>query len=248
MAVQPTGPRSFPPCSYGVESRRIAKICRRVLLSAKPWFFNIMVPDSEVSEIDPPADLGRFFRGKPPKLWGVGNPAIIGGRLLGIVSARQIDSDLALKSSQLLKGLASLKEVAFISGWHSPLEEEALRFVSAHGAALVFCLSKSLDRFKPSGEIQKRLSEGNALLLTHCSPRAKRISREASIRRNQLVAGLATALLILSAPTGSASLKLAKSALSLGKPVFVPEHRMNRDLLTYGALLATCENVQAALR
>jgi predicted Rossmann fold nucleotide-binding protein DprA/Smf involved in DNA uptake len=206
-----------------------------------------MVPDSEVSEIDPPAALGRFFRGKPPKVWGVGNPEIIGSPLLGIVSARQIDSDLALKSSQLLKRLASLKEIAFISGWHSPLEEEALRIVLAHDAPLIFCVSKSLDRFKPSSEIQGRLSEGNVLLLSHCSPNAKRISREASVRRNQLVAGLASVLVVLSAPAGSNSLDLAKSALRYGKRVYAPDHRMNNELLACGGLPATSANIRAAL-
>ena len=206
-----------------------------------------MVPNFEISAIEPPAALARFFRGKPPRLWSLGNPAIVGRPLLGIISARQIDSDLAAESSQLLKGLASLKEVAFIGGWHSPLEEEALRIVLDHDAALVFCLSKSLDRFKPSGEIQSRLSEGNALLLTHCSPRAKRISREASIRRNQLVAGLASVLMVLSAPAGSNSLNLAKSALRHGKRVYAPDHPMNKELLACGGLPATSDSIRAAL-
>jgi predicted Rossmann fold nucleotide-binding protein DprA/Smf involved in DNA uptake len=222
-------------------SANLAAVCEKLVTA--------MVPNSEISEIEPPADLAQFFRGKPPKLWGVGNSAIIGSRLLGIVSARQTDSDLALKSSQLLRQLASLslKETAFISGWHSPLEEEALRIVLVQDASLVFCISKSLDRFKPSDEIQRRLSEGNALLLTHCSPRTKRISREASIRRNQLVAGLASVLVVLSAPVGSNSLDLAKSALRHGKRVYAPEHRMNNELFAYGGLPATLDNIRTAL-
>jgi predicted Rossmann fold nucleotide-binding protein DprA/Smf involved in DNA uptake len=206
-----------------------------------------MLAVSDIFEMRVPADLAQSFGGKAPKLWSAGDPAILSRRLLGIISARQIDSDLALKSAQLLKELALLNGLAFIGGWHSPLEEEALRFVLAHDAALVFCLSKSLDRFKPSGEIQSRLSEGNALLLTHCSPRAKRISREASMRRNQLVAGLASVLMVLSAPAGSNSLNLAKSALRHGKRVYAPDHPMNKELLACGGLPATSDSIRAAL-
>jgi predicted Rossmann fold nucleotide-binding protein DprA/Smf involved in DNA uptake len=206
-----------------------------------------MVDPVNVLEINSPERLSRFFRGRKPKLWSVGDPSILSRRLLGIISARQTDSDLALKSSQLLKELPSLKEVAFVGGWHAPLEEEALRILVNQGAQVVFCVSKSLNRFDPPAELARRVENRGALLLTHCSAKAKRISREASIRRNELVIGLATAVLILSAPTGSASLKLAKSALSFGKPVLTPEHRVNDELLKCRALPATLDNIQAAL-
>ncbi len=207
-----------------------------------------MVQGYEILEIRPPTGIESFFDGKSPKLWGLGEPAILERKLLGIISARQIDSDLALKSSQLLNQLASLKGVSFISGWHSPLEEEALNILLAQGAPIVVCVPKSLNRFIPSAGVKDRVSQGEALLLTHCSPKAKRISRDASLRRNELVVVLAAALLVLSAPQGSASLKLAKSALHHGKPVLTPEHRMNKELLGCNALPATFDNIRAALR
>ena len=138
--------------------------------------------------------------------------------------------------------------MSFISGWHSPLEEEALNILLAQGAPIVFCVPKSLNRFVPSTGVKDQVSQGQALLLTHCSPRAKRISRDASLRRNELVVVLAAALLVLSAPLGSATLKLAKSALRHGKPVLTPEHRLNKELLACNALPATVDNIQAALR
>lgn len=202
----------------------------------------------EILEIEPPTNLNSFLGGKPPKLWCSGEPAILTGKLLGILSARQIDHDLALKSSQLLKQVASLKSISFIGGWHSPLEEEALRILLASQAPIVFCVPKSLNQFTPSVEVNNRVHQGQGLLLTHCSAKAKRISRDASLRRNQLVVGLAGALLVLSAPEGSASLKLAKSATHHGKLVLTPEHRINQELLASGALTATLENIERALR
>lgn len=207
-----------------------------------------METSQQIFEFNPLTGLKSFFQRKPAKLWGLGNPAILDRKLLGIISARQIDSDLALKSSQLLKQLAFLKEVSFIGGWHSPLEAEALRILSVQPVPIVFCVSKGLNRFAPPVEVKNRVDRGQTLLLTHCSPRATRISRDASIRRNELVVELAATLLVLSAPEGSASLKLARSALRQGKPVQTLEHRLNKDLLVAGAAPATLDRIEEALR
>jgi predicted Rossmann fold nucleotide-binding protein DprA/Smf involved in DNA uptake len=207
-----------------------------------------MVHESEILEIGPPIGLDAFFNGKPPKLWCSGEQTLLGGRLLAIISAREMDSDLAARSAELLEQLASMKkEVSFIGGWHSPLEKEALCLLSGHSAQIVFCVAKSLRQFIPPVEINDRVKQGQAFLLTLCSPKVKRISREASIRCNHLVMALASALLILSAPDGSSSLELAKSALCYGKPVLTLEHRLNNQLLAAGALPATLENIQRAL-
>jgi predicted Rossmann fold nucleotide-binding protein DprA/Smf involved in DNA uptake len=202
----------------------------------------------EILEVTPPTGVEAFLRGKPSKLWGVGDPAILNYRLLGIISARQVDSDLALETARLLKQLVSLEDAAFVSGWHSPLEEEALRILLAQEATVVLCVAKSLDRFIPSMGVESRVTDGKALLLTHCSTKAKRITRNASMRRNELIVELVKALLVLSAPEGSASLSLAKSALRRGKFVLTPEHPMNKELLASGALPATLDNLQTALR
>ena len=204
---------------------------------------NLMIAGCEVHEIQ----SSHVADSKPPKLWCVGDQSILQKNLLGIISARRFDADLSWKSVQLLQQLGSLENLAFISGWHSPLEKEAFQVVMGLPASLVICVAKSIQRFAPSEEIKIRLKEGRSLLLTHCSPKAKRISREASLRRNQLVMGLAKALLVLSAPEESSSLTLAKAALRKGTPVLTPEHPFNRTLLELSATPATFESIQSAV-
>jgi hypothetical protein len=53
----------------------------------------------------------------------------------------------------------------------------------------------------------------------------------------------AKALLVLSAPRGSASAKLVQRALDVKKPVFVPEHPMNKEMIATGARPATIDNI-----
>ncbi len=208
-------------------------------------FFN-MVP--KVLEIPRDAALfspqfNRLFNLSPRRLWSVGDSFILDGKLLGIISARKTEPDLALKTFELMRQLPSL-EATFISGWHSPLEDETLRIILRQPSRIIFCLAKSLNKFIPSAEIADLVSNGRGLLLTHSSPKAKRISRDASLRRNQLVAGLSKGLLLLSAPSGSASLKLARLTINQGKPVFTLQHRINDALLASGALPATIENIR----
>jgi DNA processing protein len=204
---------------------------------------NLMIAGCEVHEIRSPQGADS----KPPKLWCVGDESILQKNLLGIISARRFDADLTWKSVQLLQQLGSLENLAFISGWHSPLEKEAFQVVMRLPASLVICVAKSLQRFAPSEVIKFRLHEGRSLLLTHCSPKAKRISREASLRRNQLVIGLAKALLVLSAPDESSSLALAREAVRAGTPVFTPDHPLNRSLLELETPAATIENIRSAI-
>jgi len=197
-----------------------------------------------ILEIRPPEGVDSFFTRKPGKLWCLGDPAILNSKLLGVFSARKIDPELALKTSELLRQLARLENLSFIGGWHSPLEEEALRILLVHQVRIIFCLPKDLRRFVPAPAVRNRIGEGRLLLLTHCSPKARRISRDASLRRNLLVAAVSQGLLVLAAPGGSRSLKLAQKAIRLGRPVFTPQHKMNEGLLASGALPATMENME----
>lgn len=194
-----------------------------------------------------PVGLCRFFDLSPPRLWYVGEPSILNGKLLGIISSRKIEPGLALKSFFLIRELAS-ETGTFVGGWHSPLEEEVLRILLSQSTYLIFCLAKSLNKFSPSEEIIALINRGRVLLLTHCSPTAKRISREASLRRNKIIAGLARGLLILSGPEGSTSYRLARDALRLGRPVFTLPHPMNHALLGIGAQPATIESLRGIFR
>jgi hypothetical protein len=102
-----------------------------------------VVRGSEIQQIEAPPNIRSSFRGKPPNLWYRGDTTILKHTLLGIISAREIDSGLSSKSAQLLKQLGSLKRGSFVTGWHSPLEEEALRVLLVQGASIVFCVSKA---------------------------------------------------------------------------------------------------------
>jgi len=197
--------------------------------------------------LDVPERALPLFGGKPSTLWYLGNTSLVGHALIGIVSARSAAAYLDSRTEELLRELAGIP-ATFIGGWHSSLEKESLKVLLRESPRLIICLAKSVNRFGFFQELKTLLNQDCLLLLTHCSPNAKRISRNASIRRNRLVAGLSKILVVLAAPEGSATFKLAQSVIELGKPVFAPEHPANKSLLACGALPATVEKIQKDLR
>jgi len=209
-----------------------------------------MIPEpAEIKNgtLDVPPQAMSFFDRRPSRLWYRGNLSLLNGALVGIVAAREIEPELTLRTSVFLEQLNVLK-VGFVGGWHSPLEEDCLGILLRQEQRIVICLAKSLNRYQPSQDIEALLNQERALVLSHCTPNAKRISRNASIKRNQLVAGLANALPVLAAPEGSGTFKLAQSVIEQNKPVFALEHPINESILACGALPASLERIQQTLR
>lgn len=197
--------------------------------------------------LDLPEHVVPLFGRKPSRLWYLGNTSLLKQPIVGILSARAGASDLSSNTAELLRQVAGSK-ATFIGGWHSPLEKESLKILLRESPPTIVCLAKSINRFGFLQELKTLLNQDRLLLLTHCSPHAKRISRDASVRRNHLAAGLANVLLVLAAPEGSATFKLARSVIELPKPVFALEHPANESLLASGAFSATFERIQKSLR
>jgi predicted Rossmann fold nucleotide-binding protein DprA/Smf involved in DNA uptake len=226
---------------------RFARRMKRIRVH--PLFAPIVSESAGVDyrTLDVPERVVPLFGRKPPTLWYLGNTSLLARPLVGIISARATESNLILSTAELLRQLVGL-EKSFIGGWHSPLEKEVLKILLPESPRTIICLAKSVNRFGFFQELKTLLNQDRLLLLTHCSPKAKRINRDASIRRNHLVAGLAKVLLVLAAPEGSATFKLARSVIELGKPVFAPENPANGVLLASGAFPATFERIQKGLR
>jgi predicted Rossmann fold nucleotide-binding protein DprA/Smf involved in DNA uptake len=214
-----------------------------------PLFGSIVSESSEVEyrTVEVPQRVAPFFGRKPARLWHLGNPSLLNRPLVGIVSARGTESNLNPITAELLGRLAGL-QATFIGGWHSALERESLRILLGQMPQIIICLAKSVNRFAFFQELKTLLNQDRVLLLTHCSPSAKRISRDAALRRNQLVAGLAQVLLVLTAPEGSATFKLARSAIEMRKAIFAVENPSNETLLASGALPATLTGIREALK
>jgi predicted Rossmann fold nucleotide-binding protein DprA/Smf involved in DNA uptake len=121
-----------------------------------------------------------------------------------------------------------------ISGFHSPVEQEALTILLRAPGRTILCPARGLPkRIKPAW--QPAIDDGRLTLLSPFPDAVRRATKETAIYRNRIVASLADAVLIAYAHPGSSTEQLAQEVLGWDKPVFTLAHESNAPLQAMGA-------------
>jgi len=123
-----------------------------------------------------------------------------------------------------------------ISGFHSPVEQEAFEVLLRGPAPIIYCPARNLPkRLKPAW--RSALEAGRLTMLSPFPESVRRASKKTAIYRNRLVAALAGDVLIAYAHPGSSTEQLAREVLAWGKPLYALDHPANEGLITLGAQL-----------
>ena len=123
--------------------------------------------------------------------------------------------------------------VAVVSGFQSPLEEEALLVLLRGHSPLLICLARNIAKYRLPKAWREPLDQGRLAVVSAATvPRATPTSTH---QRNQLVAALAPTLFIPYAAPNSKTLALAQSLLAQGKQVQTFASAHNQALLDAGA-------------
>ena len=189
----------------------------------------------ELQSEDCPARLRRAIGSVAAKhLYAAGNLALLDGRVVGLLASREVEPTGLLKAAEAFKALIAAG-VCVIGGWHSPLEATLLEAAEAAHASLGILLATGPEHAALPTRVLDRVKSGAAFALTHCGPKVRRLTRAAALRRNDLVIALSDALLVPVAPVGSATLGVARRAISAGKPVLTIDLAANAQVLAAGA-------------
>lgn len=179
----------------------------------------------------------------PPKvLYGIGDPAaLVPG--LAIVGARHA-TPYGLRATRMFAGWAASRGLTVISGAAIGCDREA------HAAALdvggptvaVLGCGPDVDYPQRSAHVLAAMRSGSAVV-SEC-PFGQRPLRFAFARRNRIIAGLATAVLVVEAGLPSGTFSTADAALEAGRDVlavpgsiFSPESRGSNRLIRQGAAI-----------
>ena len=92
--------------------------------------------------------------------------------------------------------------VAFVSGFHSPVEKEWLRVLLEARQNIIISVARSLQNLRVPAEWQESLDSDRLLIISRFEA-ARRVDKETPRRRNELVAALADEALVISRPSGS---------------------------------------------
>jgi DNA processing protein len=178
----------------------------------------------------------------PDELWLRGRVEIL-ARMprVALVGTRSPSAYGELQAARLATALA-LHGVTVVSGLARGIDEIAHRAALDAGGATVAVLGSGVDRPWPAGELAARMEHEGCLVSEFPPGQAPR--RHHFPWRNRLIAGLASAVVVVEAAYASGSLITARWAVDQGRGVFaIPgrvDHPMSRGchrLLREGAEL-----------
>lgn len=189
----------------------------------------------------------------PPVLLAVGDLSLGAKPCVGIVGARNASAAGQLMARTLAEGLGAAGYVV-VSGMARGID------AAAHAATLdsgtIGCIAGGPDiAYPPENRNLQEAVAGKGLLLTEMPPGTEPMARHFP-RRNRLIAGVAEAVIVIEAASGSGSLITARIAGEAGREVMAvpgspldPRARGGNGLLKAGAtLIEDVADALAALR
>jgi len=187
----------------------------------------------------------------PRSLQLAGSPDLIcvvdSHQLKSVALAASVDSPASVADGalQLVRALAEVG-VAFVGGFHSPMERLCLDQLAAARSPAIVCLGRTLSDLRIPNTWLEPLVEGSMILASACGPSQKRATVQSVRMRNDCVLALADTFVIPHASAGGKTEALCRAALKAGKVVWTLT--ASRCLLDLGAMSAMKGNVTEILQ
>ena len=204
-------------------------------------------------EPDYPTAL-RNIADPPPVLTLVGRTELLAARAVAVVGARNASGNGRYLATQLAREISG-RGLTVVSGLARGIDTAAHRGGLDGEGSTIAVLGSGLDVVYPpeNGELHARIA-AEGLIVSERAPGTPPLARHFP-RRNRIIAGLASAVLVVEAASRSGSLMTAKLAAAEGREVLAvpgspldPRHAGTNQLLRDGAALVTSiEDVMAAL-
>ncbi len=181
-------------------------------------------------------------RSTPPVLSYVGNPDLLSAAAIGFCGSRQASPkglDVASRTAYMVAKAGAV----VVSGYARGVDLEAhAASVNANGKTILV-LAEGIARFnlaKLQSKVKGKVNFNNILFLSEFLPYDKwSVSR--AMQRNKTIIALSKALIVIEAGTSGGTLEAGKTALKMGRPVFVAHFgagniaKGNRVLIQMGA-------------
>jgi DNA processing protein len=162
----------------------------------------------------------RESQPRPAVLYRAGDPVAFDGPAVAVVGTRRATGYGRAMAQELADELARAG-VTVISGLAIGIDGEAHAAALAAGGRSVAVLPSPLDRIYPPRHrtLAARLVSGGGALLTELPP-GHPSGRPDFARRNRIIAGLASAVVVVEAPDRSGALLTATAAVELGRELY----------------------------
>ena len=205
------------------------------------------------NEPDYPLPL-RNIADPPPVLTLLGRTELLAARMVAVVGARNASGNGRFFATTLARELSE-RQLTVVSGLARGIDTAAHQGGLEGKGATVAVLGSGIDVVYPpeNAELHARIAAAG-LIVSERAPGTPPLARHFP-RRNRIIAGLASGVVVIEAAARSGSLMTARLAGSEGREVMAvpgspldPRHAGTNQLLRDGAALVTgIEDVMAAL-
>ena len=159
--------------------------------------------ETETDDLELPPVLSKDgIRNRHPYIWAIGNTDILSRELLGFFCSTECPGSIVLKTYDLARSLRDAGD-ALISGFHSPIEKDALDLLLNGSQSLVVCPARSIENMRIASAWKKPIGDGRLLVLSPSGRKHRRVTAWPSDQRNRFVALLSAHVLIPYAERGS---------------------------------------------
>jgi predicted Rossmann fold nucleotide-binding protein DprA/Smf involved in DNA uptake len=152
---------------------------------------------ASVDDDYPAALVDRLGRGAPPLLYVVGDSALLGPALVGIVGSRDVNEGAA-EIARAAAAEAVRNGFGVVSGGAKGIDRLAMQSALDAGGVAVGVLADSLVRTVRDAEIRRMIGEGRLCLCTPYKPTAG-FSVPNAMGRNKLIYALSQATFVVAA-------------------------------------------------
>lgn len=128
----------------------------------------------------------------------LGNLDLLNSPSLAIFSSAKCPAGLILKAHDYAKEIRD-GEMGVISGFHSPAEREVLEVLLKGTCPLIVVLGRRLEGARIPSTWQAEIEKGRMLIISPFKEYQKRITKDMSIKRNDLAAHMAGRVLVIHA-------------------------------------------------
>ncbi len=182
----------------------------------------------------------RLGEKAPGYLHCLGNSSLLQNKVMGFACSQYCPPSLILKIGDIFKVIRNC-DYSIASGFHSPVEQEALQIIIRGTSPVIIMLARSLQGMRLKPEYRTLLDQDRLLLLSPFETDIKRISTASSLKRNSILAALSHTLFIPYAhPCGN--LEQLCLELSQRHQIFYTlDSEYNRQLLAQGAKIFKIE-------
>lgn len=193
------------------------------------------VRDSLLSPVDCTESLATLARRTlVSRIVALGNINLLQDDTLALFCSARCPGSLILRSYDALHKLRDERQTV-ISGFHSPVEQEALLTLMKGQGGIVICPARSIDKMRIPPAWHQALRDERFLVISPFATNEERITARLAARRNEFVAAVADRVLIIHAEPGSRTAKLAQTILKRGAQLLTLDLPENRHLLDMGA-------------